>query len=1172
MNKLILNIQFSQQVKFKIAFDTSGQKTFDQLKQICVQRLEAFQKISPENLKETLPDNFDPSQYHLTDQTNFILSDQDIVEDLCSNNELINLVLNQSLSQSVQDPQKMINTSIGTSINVQQSQTVVQPQKVQSTQPVQQNQEPQTTSQNTKSQPPPQSAVQQPTQPLLKNQQIADGFMDEAKKNQLKQDFYLDTSQWNQTQQIQSDIEISIRFLQAEDQFITYTLGCQLDDTLFNLSCKICNQLQLPQQQQNHVILYSLAGLPIISNLNQLHQKTVDDTINKLQNKIFYAIITKCSAGDKSFPKIDPDEGKEQIFIIHQGPKVLKVDIETTTVLQLKQKIYHKLNIPTNVQNLIYGGKLLTDNLILKDYNIQNNSNLNLSFKLNQFVSHADSFNYNFYMPWLNHFVKQSEEGIRQFRCNMLVFFAKEDQQKLSHTIRQYSKNNAPLTLASVCLLNKYKLNQNARIAFEEGFLRLFFDLIISSPQIPVTFDLSSIFEYSRQWIQFLYDQTTNFNQVDVKFVETYKKVDYTCWVTLNPIETPAFLSLNENEEDKSLYQIVDYNTIKTKQETQEKHTNGKLYSQLKLIKDPNLEEQFKIVKFLEKEDLIWLPQTEFKDKRDLKALPAEWHKNSDIKLQTLKIYSSVELKLHPSAPVLTKNSLKQLVVYTSMNKDVAKPVNLFDPLSGNELSDNPDQIAYNQVLPNVSTNKNNTNLLDEDDDSSIQLVTQITVEPEEAIIVLIDISGSMEEDFYKNEDLTRLGAVKAFFNAFADRTMAYNMKNVISLAYFDDRYILKCGFTELFMQFKDLVNKAKPQGMTALYVALKNAIDSLLIFKKKYPNCLLRIIALTDGEDNKGRFSPEFIAKTIVENQIILDSFVVYDKCDGLKQITKAAGGQCFCPKTIQEGLKLFEYETILSAKIRKPQEPLTNFKIEAIFKQDPKTIKFDVQPREFELPLELKKQSVNPKQLVRRISSDSQQLNLIAPNNNLKRVIKELITYEQKPHPFVKVFPCSHDVSFWKIILIGPEQTPYYGGIYILYMKFPQEYPVQPPDLRFLTSIYHCNINSQGRICHSILGRNYTPDTRVLQIFEAIYGLLMTPEPDDPLDTTIASEYMQDLKMYQQKATNHTLQYAKRPMDEVLKEILGTVGEEIALSDIELQEKINEINVWITNSSKPQ
>ncbi|CAD8137345.1 unnamed protein product [Paramecium octaurelia] len=1157
MNKLILNIQFSQQVKFKIAFDASNQKTFEQLKQICVQRLESFYKISPDNVKDTLPNTFDPSQYHLTDQTSFILSDQDVVEDLCSNNELIHLVFNQSLSASILDPLKM-SSSFGSQQNTQATQQTQQQQQSSSIPPPQQIQPP-----------PQQQQVPIPVQAQIKPQQVDDGMLDEIGKSELKRKFYLDTSKWNLVQQIQSDVEISIKFLQAENQTTQYNIGCSLEDTLYNLSIKICNQLQLPQEQ-NHAILYSLSGLPLVNNLNQLHQKTVEDTINKLKSKVFYAIITKCSAGDKSFPKIDSDEGKDQIFIIHQGPKVIKVDIENTTVIQLKQKIYHKLNIPTNVQTLNYGGKLLTDSLLLKDYNVQNNSNLNLTFKLNQVVSHADSYNYNFFMPWLNHFVKQSENGIRQFRCNMLVLFAKEDHLKWSHVIRQYSNNNPAVTLASVSLIKKYRLNQNARIAFEEGFLRLFFDLIIQSPQVPAAFDIGSIFEYTRQWIQFLNQEAAKYKEAEIKLIEYYRNLEYTCQVTLSPIETPAFLSQNQ-DDDVTAYQVVDYNILKAKQETQEKHSNGKLLSELNLIQDPRLEEQFKIIKFLEKEDLAWLPQVEFKDSRDPNSIPAEWHKNEDLKINILKIHSSVELKQHPTAPVLTKNSQKHLVIYTSMNKDVAKPVNLFDPISGIEQPENPDQIAYNQVLPNAKINAGKVDD-DDDDDSSIQLVTQITVEPEEAIIVLIDISGSMDEEFYNSEDLTRLGVVKAFFNAFADRTMAYNLKNVISLAYFDDRYILKCGYTELFMQFKDLVNKAKPQGMTALYVALKNAIDSLLQFKKKYPNCILRIIALTDGEDNKGRYSPEFIAQTIVQNQIILDSFVVYDKCDGLKQITKAAGGQCFCPKTIQEGLKLFEYETILSAKIRRSSESLTPAKVTAIFQQDPKTIQFDVQPRDFELPLELKKQSINPKQLVSKISSDSQQLNLIAPHNYLKRVMKELMIYEQKPHPFVKVFPCSHDVSFWKIIMVGPEQTPYSNGIYILYMKFPQEFPLQPPDLRFLTSIYHCNINSQGRICHSILGRNYTPDTKVIQIFEAVYGLLMTPEPDDPLDTTIASEYMQDLKLYQQKATNHTLKFAKRPMDEVLKEILGQVGEEKELSDVELQEKTNEILNWVSSASKPQ
>lgn len=35
-----------------------------------------------------------------------------------------------------------------------------------------------------------------------------------------------------------------------------------------------------------------------------------------------------------------------------------------------------------------------------------------------------------------------------------------------------------------------------------------------------------------------------------------------------------------------------------------------------------------------------------------------------------------------------------------------------------------------------------------------VNLVAQITVEPEEAIVVLLDISGSMKESFYECKDL----------------------------------------------------------------------------------------------------------------------------------------------------------------------------------------------------------------------------------------------------------------------------------------------------------------------------------------------------------------------------------------------------------------------------------
>ena len=51
----------------------------------------------------------------------------------------------------------------------------------------------------------------------------------------------------------------------------------------------------------------------------------------------------------------------------------------------------------------------------------------------------------------------------------------------------------------------------------------------------------------------------------------------------------------------------------------------------------------------------------------------------------------------------------------------------------------------------------------------------------------------------------------------------------------------------------------------------------------------------------------------------------------------------------------------------------------------------------------------------------------------------------------------------------------------------------------------IYHCNINSCGRICHEVLTTGYTPSISVREILGFIYGLLMVPEPNEPLDTCV-------------------------------------------------------------------
>ena len=67
--------------------------------------------------------------------------------------------------------------------------------------------------------------------------------------------------------------------------------------------------------------------------------------------------------------------------------------------------------------------------------------------------------------------------------------------------------------------------------------------------------------------------------------------------------------------------------------------------------------------------------------------------------------------------------------------------------------------------------------------------------------------------------------------------------------------------------------------------------------------------------------------------------------------------------------------------------------------------------------------------------------------------------------------------NIQHWVGIIIGPIDTPYSGGLFILNIRCPSDYPFKPPSIRFLTRIYHPNINSNGSISLDIFSYQWTP-----------------------------------------------------------------------------------------------
>lgn len=148
---------------------------------------------------------------------------------------------------------------------------------------------------------------------------------------------------------------------------------------------------------------------------------------------------------------------------------------------------------------------------------------------------------------------------------------------------------------------------------------------------------------------------------------------------------------------------------------------------------------------------------------------------------------------------------------------------------------------------------------------------------------------------------------------------------------------------------------------------------------------------------------------------------------------------------------------------------------------------------------------------------------------NKRLMKEYKDILTNKDFIENRISIgLVKDNDYTNWKATIIGSDDTPYKGGIFNLEIQITSQYPFKPPKVRFLTKIYHPNINSSGDICLDILKHNWSPALTLDKVLLSIQMLLQCPNPDDPLDPTAASLYKSNRSEYDKKVREYVMKYA--------------------------------------------
>jgi ubiquitin-conjugating enzyme E2 G2 len=146
-------------------------------------------------------------------------------------------------------------------------------------------------------------------------------------------------------------------------------------------------------------------------------------------------------------------------------------------------------------------------------------------------------------------------------------------------------------------------------------------------------------------------------------------------------------------------------------------------------------------------------------------------------------------------------------------------------------------------------------------------------------------------------------------------------------------------------------------------------------------------------------------------------------------------------------------------------------------------------------------------------------------------KRLFKEYKSLSSDPPDGITAGPVNEDDMFlWEALIEGPGGTPFEGGVFPAELKFPKDYPLAPPTMKFTCDMWHPNVYPNGQVCISILhppgddphhyeqaSERWSPIQSVEKILISVMSMLAEPNDESPANVDAARMWREKRQEYE-------------------------------------------------------